>query len=213
MTPGAGRIDGPAGALECLLELPVAATPASAAVVCHPHPLHGGNMHNKVAHVLARVLRDEGAVTLRFNFRGVGASTGSYDEGAGETQDALAAVASLRRAWPGLPLVLAGFSCGGAVAPRAAPQAAPDWLVAVAPAVDRVPGGAAPLPACPQLFVHGADDDVVLPDTVRAYIASHAPGAQFALLPGVGHFFHGRLHQLGDTLRGHWPAGVPRRAR
>ena len=94
-------IDGPAGVLEALLEDPQVSPPAGFAVVCHPHPLHGGTMHNKVVHTVARACQERGMPTLRFNYRGVGASAGSYDEGRGETQDALAVIAAGRARWPG----------------------------------------------------------------------------------------------------------------
>ena len=129
------QIAGPAGVLEGLLEFPSAAL-TCVAVICHPHPLFGGTLHNKVVHTLARALRAGGAATLRFNFRGAGGSAGIHDEGVGETEDALAAVASARRAVPGVSLILAGFSFGAVVALRAAAQARPAWLIGVAPAVD-----------------------------------------------------------------------------
>ena len=111
-------IDGPAGSLEALLEDP-GADGRHFAVVCHPHPLHGGTMHNKVVHTLARALQEQGMPTLRFNYRGVGASAGAYDDGRGETEDALAVIAWGRRRWPGAQLVLAGFSFGAFVASHA----------------------------------------------------------------------------------------------
>jgi hypothetical protein len=205
-------IAGPAGELETLIELPVGAEPVLAAVVCHPHPLFGGTLHNKVVHSVARVLRSHGAVTLRFNFRGVGASTGVHADGVGEGDDALAAVAALRMRWPALPLVLAGFSFGAAVAIAVASRARPAWLIAVAPAVDRVPLGGFQAPQCPWLIVQGAADEVVSAEQVRQWCANSAPGAQLCMLPGVGHFFHGRLHELQDCLVARWPAGLARSA-
>ena len=130
-------ISGPAGALETLLEVPAAGAPVGGfAVVCHPHPLHGGTMQNKVVHTLARALQEAGIATLRFNFRGVGASAGSYDEGRGEIEDALAVIAYGRARWPGAALTLAGFSFGAQVALLAAPSSAPARLITVAPPVE-----------------------------------------------------------------------------
>lgn len=201
---------GPAGTLEGVLDLPVGGEPVLLAVVCHPHPLHGGTLHNKVAHTLARVLREQGAAALRFNFRGVGASAGTHDGGVGETGDALAAVAELRTRWPGLPLVLAGFSFGAGVAMRAAAAARPDWLVCVAPAVDRVPLADLAAPACPWLILQGDADEVVAPGSVLSWVAQ-APGQpQLVSLPGVGHFFHGQLHTLREQLLACWPRGLAR---
>jgi uncharacterized protein len=202
-------IAGPAGRLEALIEAPAHGPPLLAAVVCHPHPLFGGTLDNKVVHSVARVLLRRGAATLRFNFRGVGASTGTHDGGAGETDDTLAAVAAARDRWPNLPLVLAGFSFGAAVAIRAAHRARPAWLISVAPAVDRVPLADFAAPECPWLIVQGDADDVVSAEFVRQWCAAQAGGAKLCILPGVGHFFHGRLHELQDCLLAQWPVGLP----
>jgi alpha/beta superfamily hydrolase len=113
-------VAGPAGRLESLLEEPENQDPVKAAVVCHPHPQHGGTMHNKVVYRLARGLRKSGCVVLRFNFRGVNLSEGSYDHGRGEVEDAQAALAELRSRYPQLPVLVAGFSFGSRVALRVA---------------------------------------------------------------------------------------------
>src|ERR1700732_3651446 len=105
-------IGGPAGKLEALLEEPEDQSPREAVLVCHPHPLHGGTMHNKVVYRIARGLRRAGAVVMRFNYRGVNRSEGKYDNGAGETEDARAALEVLRSRYPELPFSLAGFSFG-----------------------------------------------------------------------------------------------------
>ncbi len=215
-SPGAPAaiIDGPAGRLEALIEEPAAGVPLRfSAVVCHPHPLFGGTLHNKVVHTLARSLRDGGAVTLRFNFRGVGASEGSHDEGVGESADALAAVAWARARWPSVPLLLAGFSFGAAVAIRAAAAADPLWLISVAPAVDRVSFAGLEMPQCDWLIVQGSADEIVAPESVRSWAARMAPQARVRMLPGVGHFFHGRLHELQACIGEEWPAGTKQRAR
>ena len=112
-------IDGPVGKLECLLERPRDSAPVAVAVVCHPHPAHGGAMTNKVTHTLARAFVSNGCAAMRFNFRGVGKSDGSYAEGDGELDDALAVADWLTEEIPGIPLWLAGFSFGGAIAVRA----------------------------------------------------------------------------------------------
>jgi alpha/beta superfamily hydrolase len=179
-------------------------------VVCHPHPLFGGTMHNKVVHTVARALRAGGATTLRFNFRGVGASAGVHDGGAGETEDALAAVGWARERWPGVPLVLGGFSFGAAIAIRAAAASRPDWLISVAPAVDRVDLGTAPLPECDWLIIQGGADEIVAPEAVMEWRARRAPQARLRLLEGVGHFFHGRLHELQECIRSEWPLALAR---
>jgi alpha/beta superfamily hydrolase len=113
------RIAGPAGALEGVLEDPQVSPQPGFAVICHPHPLYGGTMQNKVVHTIGRACQEFGMPTVRFNFRGVGASAGHYDEGRGETQDALAVIAWGRARWPASPLILAGFSFGAMIALRA----------------------------------------------------------------------------------------------
>jgi alpha/beta superfamily hydrolase len=194
-------IDGPAGSLEALLEDP-GADGRHFAVVCHPHPLHGGTMHNKVVHTLARALQEQGMPTLRFNYRGVGGSVGAYDDGRGETEDALAVIAWGRRRWPGAQLVLAGFSFGAAVALRAAPAAGAAQLITVAPAVTQL--GAAPLrPACPWLLVAGDADDLVDFGQLRVWAAACQPPPTLRVLAGGDHFFHGRLQDLRAAVSEH----------
>src|ERR1700692_1347783 len=111
-------VDGPAGRLEALLEEPEEATPREAALVCHPHPQHGGTMHNKVVYRIARGLRRSGSVILRFNYRGVNLSEGTYDHGEGELEDARAAIEYLHARYPELPCTLAGFSFGSRIVLR-----------------------------------------------------------------------------------------------
>ncbi len=192
-------IAGPAGAIECAVDAPAAPVASrGVAVVCHPHPLHGGNLDNKVAQTLARALLQAGLTAVRFNFRGVGASAGVHDDGVGEVQDALAVAAAF--ALPGLPLVLAGFSFGGFVAAQAAQALAAmgtpaAQLVLVGPAASRFA-----LPAVPtgSLVIHGEADDVV---PLAAVLDWARPQVQpVTVLPGVGHFFHGQLPLLKSLV-------------
>ena len=192
-------IEGPVGALEVLLEEPPALRADRFGVVCHPHPLHGGTLDNKVVHTLARALHGLEIPTVRFNFRGVGASAGSFAEGIGETDDALAAVAFGRTRWPAARPWLLGFSFGGVVAIRAAERAMPERLVAVAPAVDRL-GPVPTTPRCPWLIVIGDADEVVAPRVVLEWVGRLDRPASLVTLPGVGHFFHGRLGELRDAV-------------
>ena len=199
------RVAGPAGEIEALVETPAengAADVARFGVVCHPHPLYGGTLDNKVVYTLARAFVELGVPAIRFNFRGVGGSTGSYDEGRGETADALAVTAYGRQRWPGAALWLAGFSFGGAVAVRAAAQAAPEELVTVAPGITRVAMEGTASPACPWLIVQGDADDVIEPAAVLEWAKRQSPAPDIRLLPGAGHFFHGRLHELRAILLG-----------
>ena len=191
---------GPAGALEALIEVPRRTPTKSFGVVCHPHPLHGGTLQNKVVHTLARSFQDLGAPTIRFNFRGVGASAGSFAEGIGETLDALAVIAEGHRRWPGAAVWLAGFSFGGAVAFRAAERAAVQLLVTVAPAVKLIDVNEIKVPDCPWLIVQGGVDELVDPESVLQWAAQRLPAPTVKLLPEVGHFFHGRLRELASVV-------------
>jgi alpha/beta superfamily hydrolase len=194
------NLAGPVGSLEALIETPRSSPVTSFGVVCHPHPLYGGTLDNKVVHTLARAFQDLGAPTLRFNFRGVGVSQGSFAEGLGETEDVVAVVAAGRERWPGAALWLAGFSFGAAVAIRAAARTNPARLVAVAPAVSRVSLGDVPPPECPWLLVQGDADDVVNHRAVLQWATGLTRPPQIALVPGVGHFFHGKLNELRQTV-------------
>jgi uncharacterized protein len=193
-------LQGPAGDLEARVDLcaqPV--LPTAFAVVCHPHPLFGGTLTNKVVHTLARTFNDVGMPSLRFNFRGVGNSAGTYDEGRGEVQDVLAAVRYGRERWPQARLWLAGFSFGAAVAVAASSAANPAGLVAVAPAVDRLQ--LAPVvPACPWLVLLGDADEVVSPQRMLEWAQGLRPAPVTQVLAGAGHFFHGRLPELRERV-------------
>src|ERR1700682_1541992 len=137
MSPAPERlfIDGPAGTLEAVVE-ETAVSGSSYAVVCHPHPSFGGTMDNKVVTTVARALHETGIPTLRFNFRGVGASAGAFDQGVGETADADAVASWGAERWRGRTLVIAGFSFGAYVALRLAQQRVPRHLITIAPALE-----------------------------------------------------------------------------
>lgn len=193
---------GPAGALEAVIEDPQPPVVERFAVVCHPHPLHGGAMTNKVTHTLARTLQEIGVPTIRFNFRGVGKSAGAFDEGAGEVEDVLAAVSFGRERWKGAHLWLAGFSFGGYVALRAAQRAGARRLITVAPAVTKRFGSPRdiPVPDCPWTIIQGDADDVVDAAEVRVWTESLHPRPDLIVVPGVDHFFNGRLPDLKDAV-------------
>jgi uncharacterized protein len=194
------EIPGPAGPLEAIVEDP-GGEPVALAVVCHPHPLYQGTMRNKVVHTLARAANGLGVPALRFNFRGVGASAGAWDEGRGETGDALAAIEWARSRWPGRPLWLAGFSFGAFVALRAAATAAPAALVTVAPPVQRFAAGEMPEPSMPWLLVQGAADELVDYREVTAWAQARPRPPRLVLLPETSHFFHGRLAELQQAVQ------------
>jgi hypothetical protein len=193
-------IAGPVGPIEALLEDPEAEPRNGFGVVCHPHPLYGGTMTNKVVHTVARALQEQGMPTVRFNYRGVGKSAGQYDEGRGETADALAVVAWGRERWPGVPLTLAGFSFGSMVALLATPAAQPAELITVAPAVSNARFSDVERPACPWLIIQGMADEVVDYVQVEAFAARFAPPPALRLLPGIDHFFNGRLPELREAV-------------
>jgi alpha/beta superfamily hydrolase len=190
---------GPAGPLEAIVEDSGQAG-SRFALVCHPHPLYGGTMDNKVVTTVARALQELAMPTLRFNFRGVGASAGAYDEGRGETADAVAAATWAEQRWPGRRMVIAGFSFGAYIALRLAGERAADWLITVAPPVELFDFSRICAPACPWLVVQGDADEVVDPNKVIAWVRSLKPAPRLAVLPGVGHFFHGHLRELRNAV-------------
>jgi uncharacterized protein len=165
-----------------------------------------------VVWTVARAFEHFGAPAIRFNFRGVGASEGAYDDGRGETADALAVISFGRQRFPGAALWLGGFSFGAAVAVRAAGETHPDRLVLVAPGITGVGvQGAAP-PACPWLIVQGGADDVVPPQTVLGWAQTLSPAPAVRVLPSAGHFFHGRINELRDVVVGFLAASPGRTA-
>jgi alpha/beta superfamily hydrolase len=191
-------IPGPVGPIEGAVDS-TGEAPAAIAVICHPHPQHQGTMQNKVVTTLARAFTQLGATAVRFNYRGVGASAGSYADGVGERDDALAVVAWCRARWRDRALYLGGFSFGAAIAIAIADRVAPRGLVTVAPPVDRLPPDLVP-PMCPWVLVHGDADEIVTPGPVLDWCATLAAPPRIVLLKGVGHFFHGRLSDLTQAV-------------
>jgi len=193
-------LDGPAGRLEAIFELPAVQMPLGCVVVCHPHPQHGGTMHNKVAHTLARAFVRVGFAALRFNFRGTEDSDGVYDDGDGELFDALAAIEWIRVRYSEVPLWVAGFSFGAAIAVKAAVATDVDGLICVAPAISRFASGLDTQPACPWLIVQGDQDELVDVDETVAWVDGLAPGPELLIIPQGEHFFHGRLVELREAV-------------
>ncbi|MGB5164960.1 MAG: alpha/beta fold hydrolase [Woeseiaceae bacterium] len=194
-------LDGPAGRLEAILETPTEGEIVGAAVICHPHPQHGGTMHNKVAHTLARSFVRLGYRVLRFNFRGTEASDGSYDEGVGELDDALAAIDWLQKGSGDIPLWVAGFSFGAAISIRAATVREIDGLVTIAPAVYRFANGLTRQPSCPWLIVQGDEDELVPVQETLEWVNGLEPGPELQVFAGAEHFFHGRLVELREAVQ------------
>ena len=187
-------VEGPAGPIECAIDAP-SATPLGTVVVCHPHPQFGGTMDNKVVQTLARAFVALGWRSVRFNFRGIGASAGAWDEGVGEIDDALAVIQAYRDD----AFMLAGFSFGAFVASHAAARlpdsAKPRRMVLVGPSTAKQPMAAVPADT---LVIHGETDDVV--PLAATFDWARPQALPVVVFPGVGHFFHGQLGLLKNVV-------------
>jgi hypothetical protein len=188
-------VAGPAGDLQCAIDTPDGA-PRGLALICHPHPLHGGTMDNKVVVTLARAHLQCGWRTVRFNFRGIGQSAGAWDEGRGEIDDALAVARALRVGDE--PLAIAGFSFGGYVASHAAAALGASSLVLIAPATQNFTVAAVPAGT---LVVHAEADEVVPLSFTLDWARPQA--LPIVVVPGGGHFFHGQLPLLKELVVRH----------
>ncbi len=194
-------LPGPAGPLEGLLQERAEHDHALTAVVCHPHPLYGGTMHNKVAHRVASTLHGLGAAVLRFNFRGVGASAGTYDRGDGELEDARAALAWLRERYPSARRWVAGFSFGSWVASRlAASEPDVERLLLVAPPVHTQTFEEMRTLATPKIVLQGTADEVCRPENLERAWPSWAEPKRLLRIPGAGHFFDRHLAGLAAAI-------------
>jgi uncharacterized protein len=201
-------LPGPAGALEVAVDPPeadVAARPVIA-VLCHPLPTEGGTMHNKVVTMAARSLREVGVTTVRFNFRGTGASEGRFDRGEGELDDLRAVVAWVRETRDDAALWLGGFSFGAYVSLRGAMELQPSVLISIAPPVGRWDFDRIVLPTMPWLVIQGEEDEVVDPQAVYDWlerISKASPGANVELvrIPDTSHFFHRKLMDLRGAIK------------
>ncbi|EKD53747.1 MAG: hypothetical protein ACD_60C00157G0001 [uncultured bacterium] len=193
-------LSGPAGNIE-ILAAPAKNNPATAtAIICHPHPLFGGTMKNKVVTTLARVCHDLGLRTVRFNFRGVGKSEGTHADGKGEVADVIFISEWLKKIFPNDKLWLAGFSFGAYVATKAAIALSPAQLITVAPQVSRFKEDDLSPVTCPWILVQGEQDEVVSPKEVFDWIETLHPKPQVIRILDAGHFFHGQLLRLRDLL-------------
>ncbi|MDB5797623.1 MAG: alpha/beta hydrolase [Paucimonas sp.] len=200
-------IDGQAGVLQCALDLPDSAlfpAPVGLALVGHPHPLYGGTMDNKVTQTLARAFVALGYATARMNFRGVGNSAGTYDEGRGETDDMQALLAHLQQQYPGLPVALAGFSFGSFVQACLQQRLAqngtpPERLVLVGAAAVKWP--MPPVPAN-TILIHGElDETIPLSDVLDWLRPQDIP---VVVIPGADHFFHRKLQHIKNLVIEMW---------
>ena len=200
-------IPGPAGRIECAIDMPVGEV-RGLALVAHPHPLHGGTLDNKVVQTLARSLVELGYIALRPNFRGVGASEGAYDDGRGECEDLLATLEFARRefgaAHPVSAPVLAGFSFGAALQTQVARRlssasTAPGRMLLVGVAVKHFEALAVPRDS---IVIHGEKDETVLLADVLDW--ARPQDLPITVVPGADHFFHRRLHVLRSIVAANW---------
>ena len=196
---------GPAGRIEAAFDAPDADVPARPllAIVCHPLPTEGGSMHNKVVTMAARALREVGATTLRFNFRGVGQSEGRFDDGVGELDDLRAVAAWARANHPDKILWLAGFSFGAYVSLRLAVELRAAALVSIAPPVGRSwDFSAIEVPTAPWLVIQGEADEIVDPQAVFAWLEKlNPPQLELVRMPDTSHFFHRKLMDLRGAIK------------
>ena len=202
LTPTSFLLPGPMGDIEALF-VPAAETRAPLAVICHPHPLFGGTMHNKVVSTLARACGECGAHTLRFNFRGVGKTAGVHDDGRGEVEDLLSVIAWGQARSEG-PLWLAGFSFGAWIAMKGAlrPEGSrAEKLVLIAPQITRLSQEDVSQVPCPWILVQGDQDEVISAPDVFEWCETLSHPPTLVRMEGAGHFFHGRLGELRERLK------------
>lgn len=209
--PATFALAGPAGTLEVATAVPAPEQArAGTAVICHPNPQQGGTMRNKVVTMLERSLRESGVATVRFNFRGTGNSTGTFDNGDGESGDLVAVAQWVRKVRPDDALWLAGFSFGSYIVLRCARSLGADALITIAPPVDRYEVAELAMPDCPWLVVQGEEDEVVDPQRVFDWIETLDPAPSVVRMPETGHFFHRKLMDLRgvvkNAVRGWLPA-------
>lgn len=193
-------ISGPAGKLELHIDNVRENSKQITGVICHPHPLFGGTLQNKVVYTVAKAFNEIGARAVRFNFRGVGESAGSYDEGKGEVQDCLAVLNWVKEQFPDDKIILAGFSFGAYVAQSAGTQFPIQQLISIAPPVRSFAIAKLKLPSCPWLVIQGEEDEVVPPQAVFAWLETLDPQPKIIRFPKAGHFFHGQLVELRQAI-------------
>jgi alpha/beta superfamily hydrolase len=192
---------GPAGRLEALLEEPEEQEPRAAALVCHPHPQHGGTMHNKVVYRIARGLRKAGYVVLRFNYRGVNLSDGQYDHGNGETDDARAALSWLRERYRELPYALAGFSFGSRIALRVGCSSTDaQRIIAVGFVANYATEPSLAACAIPRVFISSANDEFAPKERLQQLIDAAPEPKRLVLVQAEDHFFKGALDEFEKVV-------------
>lgn len=191
-------IPGPCGNIEALVS--ESKNSNEYAVICHPHPLHGGSMHNKVVTTIAKALDKHNINTIRFNYRGVGDSNGSYDNGVGEINDLMAVYSWGKKYFEEKSCLLAGFSFGSYICAAATKEIKPIALITLAPAISSQDYKNIPNHLCPWLFVQGEKDEVVDANKGIAWAKQHPNKPQIKLMADTSHFFHGKLQQLEEII-------------
>lgn len=198
-------IPGPTGGLEAVMACPEgweANTPI--AVICHPHPLYGGSMANKVVHMVANTFGEMGLPTLRFNFRGVEHSQGRFDQGRGEVEDLVSVCQWFKQRYPESPLWLAGFSFGSFVAFQAHDRVQAERLLLIAPPVTMYEFNAGVEIHIPWMVIQGGKDEIVAPEKVSAWVHRLGSSVSYQWLGDADHFFHGRLNHIREAIKQHW---------
>jgi len=190
-------IQGPAGQIEAKL---IEKSPRQFAVICHPHPLYGGTMNNKVVTTVEKALSQQNVTTIRFNFRGIGKSDGQYGHAQGEIEDALAVILWMKGRYPQAKMLLAGFSFGSYIALKAAAQLSADYLITIAPPVARFDYTQTAFPDKPWLIIQGDNDEVVAAEEVYAWANNLPPSVTLMRMAEASHFFHGRLLELQQSI-------------
>lgn len=192
-------IPGPEGILEAVVSKPSDIIKPYIGIVCHPHPLQGGTMNNKVVHTVVKSFLDNGMIAIRFNFRGVGKSAGHYANGIGEIDDVLAVINWAKQLWPMHEVCLAGFSFGAYVSLRASLESPVKMLISIAPAVthqnfDQL------APNAPWVIIHGDADELIPVQAVMDWIAQSEAKPELIRIANASHFFHGKLIELREIL-------------
>lgn len=193
-------IPGPAGQQEVLISAPAEMSRSITCVICHPHPVQGGTMHNKVVYTLASTMEVLNIKTVRFNFRGVQKSEGEFAHGVGEWEDLIAVVDWVKKQCPEDDIWLAGFSFGAYIAIKGNQRCDAKCLVAVAPPAGHPYFKGLPQITCPWILVQGEQDEVVEAKTVLDWGRQQHPAPQLLIMPEAGHFFHGQLVVLKEKL-------------
>jgi uncharacterized protein len=193
---------GPAGPLEALLDEP-AGEPRAVAVFGHPHPLHGGTMHTKALYQAAKAMPRIGVAALRFNFRGVGRSAGTFDAGPGEQEDFKAAIAFVSERFPDLPIWAAGMSFGSWIAMTTGAQdARVSLLLGIAPPVDRYDFDVLRTCTLPKFIIHGEEDELISIKDIRKFYSQIPEPKELVTIEFANHLFEGKTSMVGEAVEG-----------